>query len=113
MPHLALHIFRVRSGFDHPGCPGGSQAKPIHETEAELAPRWLDEPGEDVVIAKRLAVAHRLEHEIIRPVRLHEFVFANCAARAYFHREQLEAVNPLDYTAVHPYCGVRRIALGL
>src|SRR5271157_2448431 len=51
VPHLALHIFRVRSGFDHPGCPGGSQAKPIHETEAELALRWLDEAGKNVVVA--------------------------------------------------------------
>jgi len=42
VPHLALHVLGVCASLDHPRCPRGPQAAPVHELKFRSSRCWLD-----------------------------------------------------------------------
>lgn len=68
MSKLSLNVLNVGATAFQPSAVGRPQTSPVHKPETQLASRGLNVPGKNVVVARRAAGLHRLEHEIVGPV---------------------------------------------
>jgi len=62
----------------------------------QLTCRRFDKPGENVVITHRLAVAHRLKHQVVRTIEFHRPMCPDCSASTNRKRLNLQRVDLLD-----------------
>ncbi len=111
MPHLAVHVLGVGACFDHPGCMRGSQATPVDPGQTEFARGRLDVPRQNVVVSHGRARLNGLEHEILRPIRLHHLVMPDRQSGFDVNRELLEMVDALNHTGFNADGGIARLAL--
>ena len=65
MPHLPLNILHVGAVPLEPCAVRRPEATPVHKAQTQLAGWGLNEAGENVVVAHRLAVLHGLEYQVV------------------------------------------------
>ena len=112
MPHLPLNVLHIGAVPLKPGAVRRPEAAPVHKTQAQLAGCGLDEAGENVVIAHRLAVFDLLEDEVVWSVVLDHVVLPHSLSDTHRHSLVFQRVNPIDYMALHCYRSVAGFAFG-
>ena len=106
-----MHVFGVSACLNHPGRMRGAPATPVDPGQTELARGRLDVPRQNVVVSHGRARLNGLEHEILRPIRLHDLVMSDRQSGFDVNRELLETVDPLNHTGFNADGGIARLAL--
>jgi len=81
MAHLTLCVFNIGPSQFQPDCVRRSQASPVHPGQANLSGCWLDEPTENVVIAHRFPIFHRLKYQVVGALGFDDAVLADCVRK--------------------------------
>ena len=89
----------------------GSQTTPIDPGQAEFARGRLDVPRQNVIVSHGSASLDRLKDEILRAVRLHDFVMRDGETGINVNREVLEAIDAIKHNRLNANRRIARLAL--